>query len=407
MIVLSKLSVKLDAVFIIVFIIIFISDDTVTFGTNMDLRFIICRYAAYFTLTVFLLFNVRYNTIKISKTTFYAGVVFISLLLTILSNQYLTGGYFVQMWIVLLALLIVKYVNFDDFCTSFLTVMFYLSVISLFFFVFYNLFPSVFSIFPITTNYANVEFYNLYVCALFKTTGVIRNTSIFREPGVFMIYLIMAIVIGMFRRENNKYLLIYVIALFTTFSTAGFIVFLFVLIAKMLEMNSKRIYMYIGFGLIFFMILLWPFIGDAVFGKFGEDHAGYASTLARVSSVTVPFSIFLDNPILGSGIEKFVSLYPVHSMQQYGVEFKPDGESTNTILNTAAIFGMCYAIMILYALYHFSCFFVKKKVSRMVLFIVFILLSSNEELRFSLLFNVILLYGMSCSLKTVLKLNKN
>lgn len=373
----------------------------------MDVRFIVFRYVVYFALTVFLLFKVRYNTIVFPKTTFYTIVVFFSLIVTILVNQYLTGGYLVQFWIVLLAFLIVRYIDFEKFCAFFSKIMFCLSIISLFFFAVYTLFPSAFSIVPVTTNYANTEFYNIYVCVLFRTTDIIRNTSIFREPGVFVVYLIIAIIIELFKLKRSKYLLIYVIALFSTFSTAGYIILLLIVATKIFENNVKKSHVYIGVTLILFVVLFWPFIGEAVFGKFEEENAGYASTLSRVSSVTVPFSIFLESPLWGNGIGNFVDLYPIYSMKQYGIEFKTDGESTNTILNTAAIYGICYAILILYALYHFSCFFVRNKVSRMIFLLAFILLSSNEELRFSLLFNVILLYGMSYSLKTVFKLNKN
>ena len=398
---------KLNALFVIVFILIFISEDTVTFGTNMDPRFIVFRYIVYFSMTLFFLFKVRYNTVMLPKTTFYAIVVFLSLLATIFANQYMTGGYVMQLWIVVLAVLIVKYVDFDDFCALFSKIMFYLSVISLLLLFVYSLLPSAFSIFPVTTNYADTEFYNLYICVFFKTTDIVRNTSIFREPGVFVVYLVIAIIIQLFKFNNNKYLSVYIIALFTTFSTAGYIVFLLVITAKLIEKNAKKIYLYIGLALIPFVTLLWPFIGEVVFGKFGEENAGYASTLARVSSVTIPFFIFLENPFWGSGIEKFVNLYPIYSMQWYGIEFKPDGESTNTILNTAAIYGISYAMFMLYALYSFSHFFVMKRASRIVIWIVFILISSNEELRFSLFFNVILLYGMSYSLKSIFKLSEN
>lgn len=392
------LKFKPNIVFVIVFILIFISEDTVTFGTNGDQRYILFRYIVYLFLTIWLMTKVRFSFSLKSRGVLYVVVVFFSILMTIFFNTYFTGGYLLQAWLVVLSFLIVYCVDFKEFGLMLRQIMYYLSVISLVVLLAYFLVPAFFEFFPVVTNYADVEFYNLYVCAVLKTEGV-RNTGIFREPGVYAIYLIVAIIIELFNPRSYRYLLVYIITLLTTLSTAGYILIFPVFAVKMLQLNKKKWFLYMSFFSVVIVALafLLPSFDNIVVNKLDQNSYEYISTLSRISSVTVPLSIFCDHPFCGVGLNNFSILYSLYSVAQYGIVFKADGQSTNTILNIAAIYGLFYALFVLFLLYKFASRFSRLKMIRIVLFIVLVLLSCNEELRFSLYFNTLLLYGASRS----------
>ena len=122
---------------------------------------------------------------------------------------------------------------------------------------------------------------------------------------------------------------------------------------------------------------------------------------------TIPISIFIDHP-LGVGLSNFVVLYPSYSYNLYGIEFKPEGEATNTLINSLAIYGLFYGTIILFAIWKLSFQYQRSTTGLLFVFFIFIFLYSSQDLRYSLLFNVLIIYGliMHETLKTKQKLIK-
>jgi hypothetical protein len=124
------------------------------------------------------------------------------------------------------------------------------------------------------------------------------------------------------------------------------------------------------------------------------DSSDYVSTLARLSSFSVPFYIFLNNPVTGVGLSNFVTLYSIYSVELFGVFIDPESASTNTIINTFAIFGFFYGGLILLSFFKISKRLSKSTFSKIIILVSILLMLSTQEMRYSLFVNVLFMYGL-------------
>lgn len=392
----------------LVFIVFYISDDTVLFGTNINSLFIIAKYILY----AFLMLGfstiayIRYKEKRFKTDSYRSNIliflIFISYLLTIGINLDLRPGYFVEMMVFMLAACIVNYINFRDFFNCFNKILYFFSVCSLIVLVFNFTLPSIFRIFPTTINYANTEFSNLLVAVVFKDISFFRNTGIFREPGVFIIYLSLGLIYQLFvlKKANLKYTIVYCITLLTTLSTTGFLVLLITILGSIFKKSTLKLKLISSFIVVTFILafLLIPAINEMVFGKLNEDSSDYISAFSRISSFSVPLLIFFHNPLWGSGLTRFVDLYSLYSLKLFGFELEASQASTNTILNKFATFGLVYGSIVVYGIFKLARTLGKIFLVRIFIFAILIILFSSQELRFSLLFYIVVFYGLDLSI---------
>lgn len=192
----NSLKCKIDL--LIVFVVIVISEDTVLFGTNSNSLYVYVRYAIYLLLYVALLRRNNSFCRYTSNLRFYATIFIVSICGIMVINSDYRMGYVLQMLLILLSVEIVSLIQFHRFAILFSRIVYFLSVCSIVVTTLYMFIPSVFVYFPTISNYADVTFYNLYISVVFTSVDVIRNTGIFREPGVFMIYLTFALMLELF-----------------------------------------------------------------------------------------------------------------------------------------------------------------------------------------------------------------
>ena len=122
--------------YIILFIIIYISDDTFNFGTNENYAYLLAEYVVYLLLTLYLLSvtNLKFLTILTkSSLVFYLIVFFI--IMTSFYNFDVSGGYIYQIWLFFLALLAVNFYSSKQFIYVYLKIVYILSFISLIIFI--------------------------------------------------------------------------------------------------------------------------------------------------------------------------------------------------------------------------------------------------------------------------------
>jgi len=386
---------------IIFFVVTFISDDTFTFGTNQTFGFIIVKYVMYFLLTVLLLVK---NSLQsyIYPTKANLALVFISfaVILTAALNIDLTGGYIYQIWLALLAFLITQYIPREQLVKVFTQYIYVLSIISIIIYIIASYFPFLLNPFPVQMNTGDVEFHNLGIGIVFKDVQQVRNTGIYREPGVFMIYLMIAIIMELFFNEviNKKKLIIIIIALLLTFSTAAFIILAVVCVAYLFKNNDKntvknKVFILLAGVAIVVVVLLSSDIYSLVFDKIGKDSINEGSSLARGASVLINLQIFFDNPIKGVGISNFENSYSLYSLKLFNLNFAI-GNNTNTITTIFAIYGILFGMI-------FCClvFMLAKKLSnliipRVLIALALLMMFSNEDLRYSLMSFVFLFWGL-------------
>ncbi len=141
-------------------------------------------------------------------------------------------------------------------------------------------------------------------------TIIIRNQSIFWEPGAFGFHLIIATLLA-YKAKNKLFITILLIACLTTMSTTVYI-FLSLLVIYQLFWGNNKI-RFIGIMFISLIIILATI--RVIFGNFeiplillrviteklSVSGAAYASMEERTLYSVESFKLFLDNVILGAG----------------------------------------------------------------------------------------------------------
>ncbi|WP_321516519.1 hypothetical protein [Marinifilum fragile] len=396
----SKLSLfKNIAPYILLFIVIYISDDTFLFGTAEGGLFSKVKYMLYYMLPIPLIINVRF----VSKSdAILIAFLIILIAITSISNFDFRGGYVYQVLVLILSFLIAKKISFQVFAKLFCQFMYIFGIISLIVFAVALLFPSILTFFPVVTNISGLESHNLFLAIVNIDEGHgVRNTGVFREPGVYMIYLNIALMISLFYSKsiNKKYVIIFILCIISTLSTAGVVVTGGVLLSALFggknvfSKNEKRLIYLIPILLVAFIVYNEG-ISDLVFGKLNKDSGKYVSTLSRIASLHIPLVNFMDYPIVGSGLSQFNFDFERQAMLLYGIPLKADGTATNTITNKFATYGFTFGAIFMYGLFRFT----KKVLSRRLiitffLFVLMLAMFSNEDMRYSLFFNILFFYG--------------
>lgn len=380
-------------IFLLTFIVIVISEDTLMFGTNINQMFVGIRFVVYIVL-LFFCFNSTWRHIDIRA---FIPTLFIitSFLIVMVINRDFRNGYFLQLLGVLLALKISNTIKFNEFMEQFLKIIYFFSIASIALFAFATVLPSMINILPTIRNYGNVEFGTIVISNIMKLDGLSRSSSIFREPGVFGLYLIISLLYEFFYtiQFNLKRVFVFLIALITTFSTTAFFAFALIILGYILQGKNFKNKLYIFLGSALFLIFVFPFVSDLVFSKLNISDPGYRSTLSRIASLAIPLAMFKDN-LFGVGLSNFVDLYPSYSVDLFDVVFKPEGEATNTFINTFAMFGIVYGTILIYAVWGLAQNYHRSMLVTLMIFAIFLLLFSSQELRFSLLFNLLIMYGL-------------
>lgn len=378
----------------IIVLLCIISDDTMFFGTN-DASFVLPFRAVFYSLTI-VFYGVKCHFRINKKAGFAFLLIFVSVLLTVIVNNYFTQGYTFYLLGMLLGLIVVSYFPFDIFVTYFIKIMFFSSCLSLFLYFLYIIYPTYVIRFPTITNSAGNEYFNLIFSVFPKKLSLdIRNYSFFREPGIYAMYLCFALLLILFcdsakmQLKKVRYSIVFIISILTTLSTAGYL-FLFSIIFLFLLLRNKflTVLFLLVSVLLFGLVLI-----DTPFDKFNSDSLAYMSTLSRISSAILPLYIIIVNPFTGVGLDSFVSLYETYSYTLFSENFSASGTSTNTILNIMAIFGIPIGLAITYLVYLFTKNVTKNRFLSSSIFIVLIMMLSTQELRYSFLFTIIIMYG--------------
>ncbi|MDK0618373.1 hypothetical protein QTH51_10110 [Clostridium perfringens] len=131
---------------------------------------------------------------------------------------------------------------------------------------------------------------------------LIRNNSIFWEPGMFQIYLNISLFYQLFFRGkiNIKYTLIFILALITTTSTMGIIILIIMIITKVLLSKFKNKYLNL---LKMYPIIILVFISMymLIFLIRYKEISSVMSYNTRIMDFEIGFKLFLMKPIYGWG----------------------------------------------------------------------------------------------------------
>lgn len=238
----------------------------------------------------------------------------------------------------------------------------------------------------------------------------LRNQGVFWEPGLFASFLIVGLVFEVLKKEkkNKFYIVIFLVTLITTMSTAGIlllIITLFLYLTNLVYGKEKPIIGMILLIMLSIIVLFWDNIFEHlvkisphIFSKINRDHGSFST---RVQSILINLEIFSSSPIFGKGLGGATREYIQLSSN---VMIDAQSSTNSYFLASLGILGIVYTIAWAYGV-----FSSKKttKTAKVLLFII-ILIILNKEPHQSLLFTwVLLFYLISSKRKTILNGEEN
>lgn len=386
--------------FIIILFTVFFTEDTVMYGTNAN---ILCVKIPQVCFCCFSLFLPMYALAKRKKFEPIHILALLSIFLctgaTLAIRNDFRNGYVFRIAVTLFAFFAVEFIDIKTFAHVFNRVIFALAVISLACFVLEVFDHDFFSFAPRLTNIGSVKFRNLFLYVQYDGPNPPRNYGIFREPGVYQVFLIIALIFELYFYEKINFIRICVfsIAVFTTLSTTGIIAYgfwllLFLSKLDMLSNKTKSLLIIAGSILILLACILMSAKLDLFINKvFGKMTTKNESYWAREASVFVNLKLWLRYPVFGTGLSNVLPYYEEETLKMYGIAMTAN---TNTLLIPFAAHGTLYGLLWLIAWFKGTCGLGKSTLEKALVGAVLLCLCMGESLIFSPFGNLLMMYGL-------------
>lgn len=220
---------------------------------------------------------------------------------------------------IFLAYLCVKKVGSLRLCRIFVRVMYFTAGVSLVFWIATNWLALNLPL-PVLENVNGVHYKTIFFASQHIETYIKNSNSMgfFWESGIFASYLLLAIAVEFMIEEkpSKNRLALLIVTLFTTGSTAGYLLLPLALSVGLLK-NGGRGRLAISVGLA--IVVLWSFanysaildalmqISPSIFWKLGDADA--VTKLTRLQSPGVCWDLFSENPVLGLGYGDALEAY--------------------------------------------------------------------------------------------------
>lgn len=399
----KQLNLKFKSTFkaFIVACIIVISDDSLFFGVNANSLFGSIKYASmiglFLLIGIKLFFGAKHHQIK--RVLLCCLTMCLLVLTTSIINDDLRAGYLYKVIILCLSCEVVLYIPFEEFILYFEKLLFFLAVISVICFGIAEINISIFSIFPKFYNTANAQFYNLGFCFV-PITNNLRNYGLFREPGVYQMFLLIGLIFHVYfsNRVKVSKILVYILAIVLTFSTTGYLALVVFFVLYLFKENhsyverKKKNFVLCILCLSMLIIATQTDILSAdgiVFDKFSNIKR--TTTIARLASVFANLKIWMQHPLFGGGLTEINAEFPRIAYEMYG---KAVTHNTNTLLCELSTFGVIYTVLLMCGYLKFSKLITAKKSQRALILLIVFILSCGEKLTFSPIIYVLAFYGI-------------
>lgn len=249
-------------------------------------------------------------------------------------------------------------------------------------------------------NYINVYMSNttgVIQYSFFYTWGweniFMRNAGIFWEPGAYQAFVNLAILFLI--KDNNSInnlfakLKFYILAIviFSTQSTTGYLVFALILMLfwknfYRLIFGEKRKYEMLAkafFILVMSLLVIAIINSEAVVNKFSNDNSSYVSYSIRNNDLSQSIEMVLEKPFFGYGLEDNLRIRE---------QFSGIKNNSNGLLYYAYMLGLVFYIpaIFFYKKGLDTCFYQKKILKKIGIYIVFFIFWSTEGFLYSPVF---------------------
>lgn len=387
--------------YLLVFALIVISADNYLFSGNGGEIYNTIRYFSIGGVSILLLARKRINksTILFEKIIVVVILLFLS---GIFSEGRLSGGASLVAMLIIAAYFVTSYFSIDDFFDVFSKIILYGTLYSVIIWVlafFLHVLPMQDSI---TLGGAYVKSFGF--CYFIKE----RNTFLFREPGMFQVYINLAFLMMILRNKGDikfSHMAVFAAGVLSTYSTAGFICFFLIMILQMIlkRGSGRKLFWSIIIISLSAAVMTSSLYQELVFSKLSSVNEEGSSMMSRSAAIIVSLNIAfhsIPNILFGVGISGIEHYFPIFSNDIFGVPLNINGNSTNTFFIPAAIFGVWFMIFYFVGYYKFARRIAKpwRKAGLLVLIILF-LLFSNEGMYYSIIPYILVLYGLNSKTK--------
>ena len=333
-------------------------------------------------------FIIFIKKIKAEGLKSYRVYIFIILVLNIILTMIIKSDYQLYNFSLLVFIFIgfvVSYVyEYKEFIKAFINIMIFISMYSLITtYLFKPLIIHTGINFPTIINSVNNVFYNFIFSFALTAESYIRNFGFFREPGVYQVFIILALIFLTFvknikikSRKKIIYTLIFTVTILSTFSTTGIILlalFFTTYIVKLIRdgtMDRKVFIIITTITIICILILtllynIIPSFRETLRFSIEKIFTPNESLSARQESIIVPLKLYLNSPIFG---------------QKYIDVVEAIDHNTNTTINMFAIYGLLTGVIHIMLIYLLIKKMKQPKSVSALIFIIFIVAINTQFL---------------------------
>ncbi len=286
----------------------------------------------------------------------FVGLMIAATLSTMLLTGDVTGGYFKIILIVLMGWMLSRLVSFGEAISSYILIMVLLSGYSLV--MLYVMRPFVEAsphiIFPRFANSEGLPFINARFTYIVDVENYYRNFGIFREPGVYQVFLNFAIMFELFfkkARANLLFLCLLYAGLISTFSPPGYIGGLFLGAAYMvgarkISYEHKKRFLVLLVVFIFSVAALFVFndgFNTIVTESIVKLVARESSFQGRLVAILANLEAWAERPFFGGGITYGLTGLAMQKML-YSFGYST-AHNTSTIGAYLAAFGFFFTLL--------------------------------------------------------------
>jgi hypothetical protein len=324
-------------------------------------------FYSFLIITGFFFFDVLVKNEKInSKSTFLMIVLLNLIFITMLLNQDFSGGFIKIIMGIIIGYMLSHLISIEEFAASYVRVMLILAVYSLV--VTYIIRPLTFSlpstIAPIIVNMAGISFIDMKFAVVLNDINYFRNFGIFREPGVYQIFLNFALIFELFFKKtkvNVISVMVFCIAIISTFSTPGYIAALLIIFSFFLIGNNSSFDMDIKKNkkIIAIFVLIILFFGSVLFlynNIFSNMLVGTVDKLlykessyqGRMVAIFANLLVWIESPFFGHGIIELIGQTLEYMQNNYVFS---TSHNTSTIGAMLVVFGLIFTAIFIFCLY--------------------------------------------------------
>lgn len=345
---------------------------------------------------------------KINRNAFFLVlIIVISSILTIIVNTEGLYQYLIFWASLLSAYLIYISIDIRDFVAMYTRIIYFICIFSLITFAILLISPNILNYFPTITNHAGLTVHNLLFSVIHYSNYFNANYGLFWEPGAYQTFINFALFFQIFvlKDLNVKKILVYLITLFTTFSTTGYLAALMIIVVFILTRRStvkeeivkrKKIIATVILLLLIGIFLFNSLPGSIKFKVFGKLEVilnpelarlnpAYGSTTARTDAIKISLINWLNNPFFGVG---FTNLY----------DFTLGGRRaflTATPLNWFALFGFPLGIILNYCIWGWTKVINRGVLIKILIFLFLTFIALSEYYNMNAFYLIFIMYGFT------------